>query len=262
MHFDCPGGCGGWVLSFLLVETQKRSKMKTATQMLNRMNPSCPSCIPPFLKLHSCFPVDHPTGLTRTLCGLTDATSPRAASGARAPHLSASVAPGTAPISRLQVPAEISPPQQGGITSWISLHGQQQESIFPPLGRALDPALTKRCTRSPLPPPAGSEVQVQRAAPRCCFRHSTYNTCNARLNTSHHRRPRKVEAKENNNSFAKKPESAPALALAESSQLHNAASAADAHSHLQPMQPAAVSLPRYLLRSHAQPLLLNPGIKK
>ena len=110
-HFYCSGGCGGWVLSFLLLETQKRSKIKTAAQTLKKINLSCPSCIPPFLKLHCCFPVDHPMDLTRTLFGLTDAVPPRAASGARAPHLTALVAPGHGIRRMLQVPAETAPPR-------------------------------------------------------------------------------------------------------------------------------------------------------
>lgn len=47
--------------------------METATWTFSKTNPPCPSCIPPFLKLHCCFPVGHPTDLTRALFGLADA---------------------------------------------------------------------------------------------------------------------------------------------------------------------------------------------
>lgn len=63
-------------------------------------------------------------------------------------------------------------------------------SVFPLLGRALDPAPTKRCTRSLPPLRARSEVNVRRAASRCCFRHSAYATCSTRPNASRHRRSR------------------------------------------------------------------------
>lgn len=57
--------------------------MRTATRMLKKINLSCPSCSPPFLKLQR-FPVGHPMDLTRPLFGQADAVAPRAASGARA----------------------------------------------------------------------------------------------------------------------------------------------------------------------------------
>lgn len=68
-----------------------------------QINPSCPSCIPPFLKLHCCLPADHPMGLTLTLFGLTDAV-PRA-------QLVVPELPPSARHRTLQVLAVTAPPQ-------------------------------------------------------------------------------------------------------------------------------------------------------
>lgn len=118
-----------------------RSKMQTAAQMLKKINPSCPSCIPPSLKLHCCFPVDHPLDLTHTHFVWTSRRRP--ARPAQALHLTAPVAPGHGIHHLPMAQAKTAPPSRGGMTLCTSLHGQQQEPISPLLGRALGPAPTK-----------------------------------------------------------------------------------------------------------------------
>lgn len=141
MHFQCSGGCGGMVLSFLLLETQKRSKTQTAAWMLKKINLSYPSCIPPFLKLHCCFPVVRPLDLTHTHFVWTSRRHPSGT--AQASHLTAPVVPGHSIHQSPLVQAKTAPPSQGEKASCISLHGQQQEPIFLLLGRAFGPAPTK-----------------------------------------------------------------------------------------------------------------------
>lgn len=92
--------------------------MKTATQMLKKINPSCPSCSPPFLKLQG-FPVDHPMDLTRTLFGQADAVAPKAASGARA----------SAHPSPTQVPARLHLPVRSHPISHFFTQQQQKFSF-------------------------------------------------------------------------------------------------------------------------------------
>lgn len=43
------------MLSFPILEPQRRNKKQTAMEMLSRTNPPCPSCTPPFVQLCRAF---------------------------------------------------------------------------------------------------------------------------------------------------------------------------------------------------------------
>jgi len=185
---------------------EKRDKKKTATQMLKKTNPPCPSCVPPFPKLRCRFPVAHPTGLA--LFGLTDAVAPSAASRAGAPHPTPRQHRDTAP------PAAAGPgPDEGGWHPAL-LHAASGKGPF--LRCSEERWARHRHSDAPAAS-SSSEVQVPPAASPCC-RHRTQ--CQTR------RKPSPQAKQRNDKSSAKNPQLAAALACAASPQLRDAASAA------------------------------------